>query len=300
MIHPGALGDVLLAIPALRALKRQWPDERLCLAAQPRIGALLAALEVVDEWSAFESLGLEPLFVDDGEPVRVAAVQAAARVMCWFGAGEPVFVRRLSALAPGARIASPAPEAGTTVWERLVVTTGASAADGREPVPVAPALEDAGRRALAAAGWDGAAPLVMIHPGAGGLAKRWPAEGFAGVLDAVDEPRRLTVVLHAGPADGEAVAALTARLARPTVVLRDPPLPALAGALRHVRAYLGNDSGVSHLAAAVGAPALILFTASSLAWRPWSPAARLLTVSTATLEPADVTAALTAFRALVS
>ena len=44
--------------------------------------------------------------------------------------------------------------------------------------------------------------------------------------------------------------------------------------------YVGNDSGVSHLAAAVGAPAVVLFAAANVAWRPWSPAPRVVTVVT--------------------
>ncbi len=152
---------------------------------------------------------------------------------------------------------------------------------------MSPALLEEGERALETAGWDRRAPLLLVHPGAGGLAKRWPVEGFARVLEAVSRRRPLTVLIHQGPADAEAAQALGARLAHARVMVA-PPLPRLAGALRHAAAYLGNDSGVSHLAAAVGAPAVILFAAAALAWQPWAPAARPVVVAPGVLRPDDL------------
>lgn len=293
-IHPGALGDVLLAVPALRRLRAAGAGP-LLLAAQPRLGALLVALGVVDRALDFEGLGLARFFTDD-DVAAPAAIAEAARVVCWFGARDPDFARRLRAVAPGAVIAAPA--APPLVWRHLLGSVageaaGAGAADVdpalRAPVVPSAALLTAGRALLAGSGWDGRAPVVVVHPGAGGAAKRWPAEGFAAVLTDVCAGRRadLFVAVHEGPADGEAVAALRARLAWPRPVLAAPPLPALAGALALATLWLGNDSGIAHLAAAVGTPAIVLFRAEHLAWRPWSASAGALTVTMDRLEPAD-------------
>jgi ADP-heptose:LPS heptosyltransferase len=54
--------------------------------------------------------------------------------------------------------------------------------------------------------------------------------------------------------------------------------------------YLGNDSGVSHLAAAVGAPSVVPFTEALRAWQPWAPGARVVTVSTRTVRAVDLAA----------
>jgi len=106
-------------------------------------------------------------------------------------------------------------------------------------------------------------------------------------------------VVHEGPADAEAVRALVACLCRPALRLADPPLPALAGALTLARAYLGNDSGVSHLAASVGAPSVVLFTEAALAWQPWSPTARCVAVTTSTVLDTERAAVGAALRALL-
>lgn len=283
-IHPGALGDVLLAVPALRALRASAPGP-LALAAQPRIAGLLAALGVVDEGLRFETLRLDALFAGDGPPA--ARVAAAARVVCWFGARDPDFVRRLRTVSPGAVVA-PSVGEGRPVWEHLLDTTGASPGDWCAPVRVPAALQAAGRAALAAAGWDGAAPVLLVHPGAGGLAKRWPVDALAAVVEGLAARHGLTVVAHEGPADAQAAGALRARLRVAPLTLREPELPALAGALAAATLFLGSDSGVGHLAAAVGAPAVVLFAEANLRWRPWSAAVHVVA------DPAGAAAAATA------
>jgi heptosyltransferase-3 len=274
-VHPGALGDVLLAIPALRALRAGRPSP-LMLAAQPRIGGLLEALAVVDRAVAFDALGLDALFVED--PARLPRLPTVGRLICWFGARDPVFTRRLGALAPGAVVAlSAAPD--RLVWEHLLATTGAGTGDWCAPVVVSDATRAEGARALVDAGCEGPRPWLFVHPGAGSAAKRWPADAFARAVTTIAARARLNVVVHVGPADREAGAALRRHLGAGVAWLVEPALPALAGALAEATLYLGNDSGVSHLAAAVGVPSLVLFDARHLAWRPWWVGARVRTVT---------------------
>lgn len=287
VIHPGALGDVLLTVPALRALRARHPGERLVLAAQPHLGRLLTELGEVDRASAFESLGLEALFVADGESAHVPAIEGAARVVCWFGSRDSTFTSRLRALAPDAVIASAVGSDTRCVWEHLMATVSGDGEAAQGPVAVSAQLVADGRAALHEAGWDGRTPVLLIHAGAGGLSKRWPVEGFAQVIAAVARRHAVAVALHEGPADVDAVATLAERVSG-AFVLRQPALPRLAGALRHVAACLGNDSGVTHLAAAVGAPTVALFGAGNVAWRPWAPTARVIVVDPSRLRAEDV------------
>jgi ADP-heptose:LPS heptosyltransferase len=283
-VHPGALGDVLLAVPALRALRAEAAG-RLLLAAQPRIGALLETMQLVDGHVGFDALGLDALFVDD--PARAPRLPPLGRLVCWFGARDPVFVRRLTALVPGAVVASPVGDE-TSVWTHLLATVGAGAGEWCAPLVVPPAVRAAGAAALADAGADAPPPWLFVHPGAGGVAKRWPGEAFARAIATLAARKRMNVVVHQGPADAEAAAALRRHLGAGVVWLVEPALPALAGALAHAALYLGNDSGVSHLAAALGVPGLVLFDARHLAWRPWWPGARWRTVSLTEVVPAEV------------
>jgi ADP-heptose:LPS heptosyltransferase len=280
-IHPGALGDVLLAVPALRALGTSG-RATVMLAAQPRLGALLERLGVVGAHASLERLGLDALFVDD--PARRPRLPPVARLVSWMGAQDATFVRRLRALVPEAVVAPSLPAAGE-VWAHLLATTGAPPGGGlTAAVRVPPALQREGAEALTAAGWDGRQRVLLVQPGAGSPAKCWPAEGFAEVL--AREAGEACVVIHQGPADAAAVAALRARLPQANVLL-EPPLERLAGVLAHAAAWLGNDSGPSHLAVALGRPAVVLFDARHLAWRPWR-AASVRVVSMGRMEGPEV------------
>jgi ADP-heptose:LPS heptosyltransferase len=293
-IHPGALGDVLLAIPALRALRAQRPGVTLALAAQPRLARLLAALGEVDRALDFESLGLGALFTTDPGRAR-PLLERAARVVCWFGSRDSLFVANLRGIVPDAVVASPAAD-DLPVWQHLRRTVGASLDGETAPLRVPPVVAMAGRQVLLDAGWDGVRPVVVMHPGAGSAAKRWPVDGFAMVARTVSRLGPRALVVHEGPADAEAASALLAALGSQATRLREPPLEALAGALASAVLYLGNDSGVSHLAAAVGAPSVVLFTQGLLRWRPWSAEVGLPVVSTGRILPTDLEGVIAATR----
>ena len=293
-IHPGALGDVLLAVPALRALRDA--GARVMLAAQPRLASLLLALGEIDAACDFDALHLDALFAAE----HGARLPAVDRIVCWFGARDPDFARRLAATGLRLTVAPSVAPPGRDVWEHLLATLGdGSTRARRDVVRLADGLIGEGRAALSAACADDARPVVVVHPGAGSSAKRWPAAAFAEALAPLTARRNLQIVVHEGPADAEPVAQLS-RLVPSARVLRGPALPALAGVLARCAAYVGNDSGVSHLAAAVGARAVVLFTPANLAWRPWALAPRVLTVATDCATLRDVRAVRHALEAVVA
>ena len=254
----------------------------------------------MDRALSFDALDLDGLF--GSEPRDPGPLlREATRVVSWFGARDPDFVHRLSALVADV-VVVPSVGEGRPVWEHLLASAGAPTDDvrtWREPVVLREALVAEGRHVLVAAGWDGRARLVAVHPGAGGAAKRWPAEGFAAVLEGLRSGGALVFAIHQGPADAGAVAALRARFTGPAIVLDEPSLVHLAGALACATAYLGNDSGVSHLAAALATPSVVLFTQDKLAWQSWEPRAQTLIVSTTSLEHGDLDRVLVTMRGLV-
>ena len=118
---------------------------------------------------------------------------------------------------------------------------------------------------------------VLIHPGSGSPAKNWPPTQFAEVVRALDAPVRLIV----GEADGQAALEVEALLGRALPRLERPPLEELAQRLAGCRAYLGNDSGVSHLAGLCGARTLALFGPTSPeVWGPLGPDVHVLPFET--------------------
>ena len=130
--------------------------------------------------------------------------------------------------------------------------------------------------------------VVLLFPGSGSRHKNWPAENFAALASALAPPLRALVVL--GPAEG-AIEPLF--VARGIAGLRDQPLGTIAGLARLAAGFVGNDSGVSHLAAAAGAPGVSIFGPTDPdRWRPLGRVRVVRALKLADLTPAEVTAAL--------
>ena len=86
VIHPGALGDVLQAVPALRAL---GDGARVTFCGQPRLGEVLAGAGVVADAASFDGFGLEILFTaEPASPELTVRLGGFARVVSWFGSRD--------------------------------------------------------------------------------------------------------------------------------------------------------------------------------------------------------------------
>ncbi len=142
---------------------------------------------------------------------------------------------------------------------------------GADPDPLPPPHRATPEEEAAAAAYLRLLPpgFLALHPGSGSPGKNWPAESFLAIATALS-PRRAWLLVQ-GPAD--------AALSTPpeAVVARELPLRVLGALLARAGLYVGNDSGVSHLAAAWGAPTLALFGPSDPeVWSPLGPRVKTL------------------------
>ena len=113
-------------------------------------------------------------------------------------------------------------------------------------------------------------PTLLVHPGAGAPAHRWPAASFAYVADMAVRRLEAHVILLDGPADGGLAQGVQAAMSEPASLIRSPmSIPRLFGLLTRVDLLLCNDSGPMHMAAAVGTPVCALYGGQSrLTWGP--------------------------------
>jgi ADP-heptose:LPS heptosyltransferase len=127
-----------------------------------------------------------------------------------------------------------------------------------------------------------ASRYAILHAGSGSTRKNWPAERWAEVIAMLPVERDLRLVLTLGPAEEAAAPALLdalGRLApeRQVVIARDLDLFELAALLQGASLFLGNDSGVAHLAAGLGRPTVAVFGPTDpQVWRPRGPSVRTL------------------------
>lgn len=290
VVHPGALGDVLLAGPALGHLRAL--GFRTTLAVTSRLVPLLRGSGLADHAQDLEGLALHRLFV---EPPGAAAHDVAAgfdALVCWLGAGDPVFRANLARLGRPTVVARAAPPPGDGLHtSRHLVETLAPLGPLPAGLPLARlrATETdlaVAREWLAARG-IGPAEAVVLQPGAASAAKVWP--GFAALARRL-RAGGLPLVALAGPADGPAVEALLADgVLQEGTLARDWPLPEIAALLSLARAVVGNDSGPTHLAAAVGCPTVALFGPTDPAvWAPLGAHVRVIARPAGSAPWADV------------
>ncbi len=251
LIRGGGLGDFLLALPLLRALGRESGE--LVLATRASYRELLA------------SQGVAPGFLDvDGADLASLFHTPSAR---------------LRELLDGARVYSFLPDADGDLARRARAAGAAQvtvlvARPSRPPHFALRALRDAGFEApprLLETSWLERAgapdtPLLWLHAGSGSPAKNAPLAEFRARARAWRGP----IALSLGAADGALRPAVEGLAREVGAELVTPPtLPELAAGLARAARYAGNDSGVTHLAAALGVPTEALFVASDPAiWRP--------------------------------
>lgn len=278
VIHPGALGDVLLALPAVTCLKRTFPRAELTLAIEPRLAGFFHETGVVDRAISLDSLSLHECFTDSPlSPETEDQLSAYDGIVSWFGSHDPTYRRHLE--ESGARIlfARPAPPSPVKMhvgrWLlRTLEPWGIASFEISPPrLRVAEGAIANARRWIAGHGLS-IDRLVAVHPGSGAEMKCWPAERFANLVNWIEPTLGGSVVLVEGPADATPVSSVLSHLERKPPVGHDFPLPIQAALLAEAKLFIGNDSGLTHLAAAVGAPTMALFGPTDPAiWAPLGP-----------------------------
>jgi heptosyltransferase-2 len=149
-------------------------------------------------------------------------------------------------------------------------------------LPWPEALREQGRKRLKELGLTG--KVVGMHPGSGSSRKNWPIEKFVALADYARGRASLQPLFILGEAEAEAARKLP-RLASTVPVLANRRLTEAASVLAACRVYVGNDSGVTHLAAALGIPVVALFGPTDAAvWGPRGANVAILTSRAPTTE----------------
>ena len=284
------LGDLLCATPAFRALRRRFPDAEITLIGLPWAAELVGRLPTIDRLLPFP--GYPGIAEVSQDAPRTAAFLREARAtgfdlalqMHGDGNVSNGFVAALGARVslgyrrgPDTRLTMSLPwelgEHETTRWTRLVAQLGARVDDGRLDLPVSLAERAHAETLLAAPEWRDRAlsgPLIGLHPGAKDAARRWPPERFAALGDRLAARYNARIVLTGGAGDRDLTTAVRAAMHHPALDLAGRTdlgtFAAVVGRCDHI---ITNDTGASHVAAAVGTRSVVLFGPSRP--REWAP-----------------------------
>ena len=273
LVRAGALGDLLLLRPTIDGLQRAGHSVSLLAPSGPASALVGSGPGDVAEALPWESARFASLHGDDGDPDAFAAQLLRRYDAAIVYSRNAALARNLGRLIPRVLQHDPQPpDAGPHAAEWLrscLAALGIRTAEFGVPV-LTPSEHD--RRAAEAIAAELPPGFLAIHPGSGSQTKNWPAASFAALVHSHGAARWLLV---RGPADDAASAPLEVL---PGVHLaRDLPLRVLAALLARAGVYVGNDSGITHLAAASGAPTVALFGPTDpRLWAPLGPHVEVL------------------------
>jgi heptosyltransferase-2 len=264
IVAPNWLGDAVMALPAIADVRRDLPHSDITVAARPAIAPLfgmVAGVNHVIDAARLDDRFDTALLLPNSFRSALLAKRAGIRERWGYRTQwrAPLLTR---GIAP--------PRAVRHVhqadyYQRLVRALGFANGPVESRLAVPPEAREAGARALREAGWDGAAPLVALAPGAAyGGAKRWPPEQFAELAQMLARDG-VTCVMVGTSADATTAADVAQAYQAPEAgralctLVGHTDLPALAGVLAHCRTLVTNDSGAMHLAAAIGIAVTAVF-----------------------------------------
>jgi heptosyltransferase-3 len=307
LIRPGALGDTLLTFPVIEALRTHCSNPHIILVGNKTVLPLAQAFGLVEEVFDYEEplwsglFATPPSHVLGGNPSLRSILSGIDRAVAWLSDPDHMVYQNLQAagipqvtVVPG----RPSAQERVHVVDYLACSVGVSTnphpyyGDGFSVTGDFPMANDS----LTLAGTDvsfspcnvpGGSPETIhrslriggqerafaVHPGSGGARKCWPPERFAEVICRLWQ-RNWPILLLCGPADHERLEILLKLLPAPPQpamlkLLVDVSLLDLVPILRQCRGYLGNDAGMTHLAALLGLPTLALFGPTDpLIWQP--------------------------------
>jgi len=264
VIRGGAIGDFILTLPAIAALRNQFPEAHLEVLGYPHIVQLAVAAGLVDRVQSIEARALAGFFARNGilESGLVEYFSEFHLIVSYLFDPDEIFKTNVARSTKAQFIAGPhRPKESekihaTKIYLKPLERLAIFDADHLPRLTLNSQLSTLNQ--------------LAVHPGSGSETKNWPEQKWADLLQQSVHATQLNFLLVGGEAEGERLQRLAKVLPRERIkIAQSLPLAELAQRLRTCTAFIGHDSGISHLAAAVGLPCLILWgdTIEEI-WRP--------------------------------
>ncbi len=286
IIHQGALGDFILSLPAIAAIRRSHPGSVVEIWGYPDILRLVEGRFYADAIASINQEGMSRLYSEQGAaPDGLMSRLRRFDLLILFGGElQDIFAdnSRKHGVRAVYRISTFPGDGGTThvIDHQLAQLSEMGIPAAGDMPELFPSREDEqhARHFFDAHAITPDAFTVAMHIGSGSRKKAWPPERFAHLAEILVTRRGARVVVLTGPAEDLLERAYREQTPPATgIVLNSHPLPELAAILKRCSVFVGNDSGITHLAAASDAPVIALFGPTDpRVWGPRGKAVALL------------------------
>ncbi len=268
VLFPGSLGDFVCVLPALEGLRATSQTQRIAVAVRGQSLEIALHIPWISHVLSLDRSLFASLFSSSAmmSPDTMQLFSSVPCVVSWFGHTSPEVQAALQQLVPGGSRSFAFFSGQEKLHACLYYLRCLGSTEVRCP---SLAVRDEDRTWLdeywQLNGWRPSARLLVIHPGSGGKKKRWAREGFAHVANWWKTRTNRHVMILLGPAEeGEVEFWQRAGIVESSLSLRQ-----VGVLLSRADLFLGNDSGVSHLAGAMGARGVVLFGPTCPEqWRP--------------------------------
>ncbi len=272
IIRSGALGDSIVTLPAILAIRKRWPDSHIEVIGSSPLLQLVNRSCYADRVVRIEEKGFSNFFTRGGKlPADwIDYFKSFDLVVCFIRDAVLLEnIRRAGSKNVMGATFLPGEEENKHAVDCLLDVIKPLGIAGDGTPRIFPNKDD---RDFASAFWKkcefGSCPVVAIHPGSGSEKKMWPVGRFREIAKWMVSIG-LKVLIPWGEADEEITAKMVEGFSSGISVIREDNLLALGAVLEQCHFFLGNDSGLSHLTSAVGIPAICIFGPTDPAiWAP--------------------------------
>ncbi len=267
VIRGGAIGDFILTLPAIAALRLQFPEAHLEVLGYPHIVQLAEAGGLVDRVQPIEARALAGFFARNGELSEELSDYFSEFdiVVSYLYDPDEIFKTNFARCGRAQFVVGPhrPDEAGRAhATDMFLQPLERLAIYDADHVPhLSLVVEESLNSPLA---------TIALHPGSGSERKNWPEANWSELLITLANESAYNLLLVGGEAEGARIENFAKFLPGHRIrVARNLPLKELARQLKGCAGFIGHDSGITHLAAAVGLPTLALWADTNLdIWRP--------------------------------
>jgi heptosyltransferase-3 len=304
VIRGGAIGDFILTLPAVKALREAHPRAHLEILGYKHIAALAENRFYAQAVRSIESATLSSFFAKDAKLPSELSVYFASfdLILSYLYDPDQIFENNLRRCGVKRFLRGPGKIDNRTHAARQLteplLEIGIKVAD--LAAKIYPSAQD---RHLAREFLEGCArPIVALHPGSGSETKNWPLQNWIDVGNQLFASEKFagSILVISGEADEKQASHLQSNWRNERVrFAKNLPLP-LLGALLEKTIFIGHDSGISHLAAAAGANCTLLFGPTDPAvWAPTNENVRTIRAASRRMEDVDLGGVLRAVKTLL-
>jgi heptosyltransferase III len=282
VIRGGAIGDFVLTLPAIRLLRENFPDSHLEILGYKHIISLVEERYYAHATRSIEYAAMSGFFVPNAKlpPDLVEYFASFHQIISYIFDPDDIFETNIERCGVKNFIhVSPKLDDSEHAASQLARPLQSLALYLDDPAAVLyPTEED---RLYADRFFHGLkhTPIIVLHPGSGSEIKNWPVQNWLKLGDWLFSlESKPAVLLVTGEADRKNLAILSEAWKGRQVYFADGlPLYQLAALIERATLFIGHDSGISHIAAAVGAPCLLMFGPTDpQVWAPANPKVKCL------------------------